>query len=236
MSYILDALKKIEKEKTRKASGAGMVSISGELFKDERRPSSSGTVWKLVAVVVAASLVTFGGTWLFLKADKGRDAAKQSSTPPVSAARPVASQAPPVTEPASAVTPQTPLVATPGPVTVNKAARSNVPVVKATAPSNVEKRSKPQYKFIKQVSSARQQMHPVVSTIPPPSDISVSGIAWQDEHSARRAVVNGFLMQEGGSVSSAKISEIFQDRVRFSREGSFFDVYLPASGFPGKSK
>ena len=236
MSYILDALKKIEKEKTRKASGARMVSISGELFSDEHRPSSSGTVWKLAAVVVTASLMTFGGTWFFLKSDKRRDVVKQRSTLPVSAARPVVSQVLPVAEPASAVRPQTQLVATPAPVTGNKTARSDEPVVKAMTPSNAEKRSKPQYNSKKQVSTVRQQMHPVVSTIPPPSDISVSGIAWQDERNARRAVVNGFLMQEGGSVSSAKISEIFQDRVRFSQAGSFFDVYLPTSGFPGKSK
>ena len=36
MSYILDALKKIEHEKAKKNRGAGMTSISGELFKDER--------------------------------------------------------------------------------------------------------------------------------------------------------------------------------------------------------
>lgn len=88
----------------------------------------------------------------------------------------------------------------------------------------------------KRMNSATQQVKPIVPTIPSPSDIRVSGIAWQDEQGARRAVVNGFLMQEGGSVSGAKITEIFRDRVRFSQSGSIFDVYLLASGFPGKAK
>jgi hypothetical protein len=38
MSYILDALKKLETDKERKARGAGMVNIAGELLKT--RPGS----------------------------------------------------------------------------------------------------------------------------------------------------------------------------------------------------
>jgi general secretion pathway protein B len=58
----------------------------------------------------------------------------------------------------------------------------------------------------------------------------LSGIAWQEERRARRAVVNGFLMQEGGVVSGAKITDIFQDRVRFSQSGKSFEIPLIPSG------
>jgi general secretion pathway protein B len=67
-------------------------------------------------------------------------------------------------------------------------------------------------------------------TMAPPADIKLSGIAWQDEHRARRAVVNGFLVQEGATISGAKITEILQDRVRFSQSGSVFELSLSASG------
>ena len=63
-----------------------------------------------------------------------------------------------------------------------------------------------------------------------PADIKLSGIAWQDERRARRAVVNGFLMQEGGVVSGAKITDIYQDRVRFSLSGKAFEIPLVSSG------
>ncbi|GAC1466137.1 MAG: hypothetical protein PVSMB11_01550 [Desulfuromonadaceae bacterium] len=67
-----------------------------------------------------------------------------------------------------------------------------------------------------------------------PADIKLSGIAWQDERRARRAVVNGFLLKEGAVVSGAKIIDIQADRVRFSSSTGLFeiklDAVLPAEG------
>ena len=63
-----------------------------------------------------------------------------------------------------------------------------------------------------------------------PADISVSGIAWQDERSLRRAVVNGALVGEGAEVAGARVLEIGEDRVRLSRGGQVFDAVF-ASGF-----
>jgi general secretion pathway protein B len=54
--------------------------------------------------------------------------------------------------------------------------------------------------------------------------ITVSGIAWQDERSLRRAVINGFLVGEGAEIQGAKIIEIKESRVRFSRGSEVFEV------------
>jgi len=54
--------------------------------------------------------------------------------------------------------------------------------------------------------------------------IIVSGIAWQDERSLRRAVINGFLVGEGAEIQGAKIIEIKENRVRFSGGGEIFEV------------
>lgn len=54
--------------------------------------------------------------------------------------------------------------------------------------------------------------------------ITVSGIAWQDERSLRRAVINGHLFGEGAEIEGAKIIEIKENRVRFSRGGEIFEV------------
>lgn len=70
----------------------------------------------------------------------------------------------------------------------------------------------------------------------PPVDIKVSGIAWQDERSARRAVINGFLLKEGSSVAGARVMEIQQDRVRFSLAGRNFEVPLLAAGMPAQKQ
>lgn len=54
--------------------------------------------------------------------------------------------------------------------------------------------------------------------------ITVSGIAWQDERSLRRAVINGQLVGEGAEIAGAKIIEIKESRIRFSRGGEIFEV------------
>ncbi|HEY6838451.1 MAG TPA: hypothetical protein VI389_06895, partial [Geobacteraceae bacterium] len=54
---------------------------------------------------------------------------------------------------------------------------------------------------------------------PAPSNLKVTGIAWQDERRLRRAVVNGMLVGEGSFVAGARVAEIRVDRVRFTLEG-----------------
>jgi general secretion pathway protein B len=54
--------------------------------------------------------------------------------------------------------------------------------------------------------------------------IEVSGIAWQEERSLRRAVINGALVGEGAEVYGAKVVEIRENLVRFNRSGRTFEV------------
>jgi general secretion pathway protein B len=57
-------------------------------------------------------------------------------------------------------------------------------------------------------------------------NLTVSGIAWQDDRSSRRAVVNGTLLSEGKMVGGAKIKEIMPNGVRFSSNGRTFEITL----------
>jgi len=63
-------------------------------------------------------------------------------------------------------------------------------------------------------------------------NLLVSGIAWQEERGLRRAVVNGVLAAEGSEILGARIVEIREDLVRFSRNGKIFEVNYP--GGPGR--
>jgi general secretion pathway protein B len=56
--------------------------------------------------------------------------------------------------------------------------------------------------------------------------LRVSGIVWQEERSARRAFINGNIASEGSVIDGARIMEIYPGRIRFSREGKWFDVPL----------
>ena len=240
MSYILDALKKLEHEKTRKSRRDGMIGISGTLFESERLRPSGPAGWKIATAVVVAVLVTFTATWLFLQSGKVRgNPSAPLATPPPPAA-PVKVEAPPAMPVSAAV----PAQQIPSPA-------SSVPA-QAASPSQPVPPSKPQTAVVQAVPAAevaddeqesprrkRERMRqpaPAAQTTAAPADIKLSGIAWQEERRARRAVVNGFLMQEGGVVSGARISDIFQDRVRFSQSGKTFEIPLISSGGPAEAK
>jgi general secretion pathway protein B len=224
MSYILDALKKIEHEKNRKRPD-GRVSISGDLFQERKQPTARSGIWKIIMIIAAASIMTCAGTWFVLQANNKKSTAvirsvAPSPPPPVSVNPPIAT--PPVLVPIQpqsipvAVPPTAPLAAVPATLKNTDTAEDD------DSPVREVRRSKKQIKA--QLPSPKQQ----TQTVTAPADIKLSGIAWQDEHSARRAVINGFLLKEGAVVSGAKITDIRADRVRFSSSAGLFEIKLDA--------
>ena len=148
-----------------------------------------------------------------------------SASPLPLSAAPASPSVPPVASPPTAI----PLVAAP-PV------RSSAPVYGADSEEVDEEEGGQtqgsQSQRSLNTASAVKAQHQNYESMPAPADIKVSGIAWQDERNARRAVVNGFLLHEGSVVSGAKITEIRQDRVRFSQGGRTFEVSLISTGMP----
>jgi general secretion pathway protein B len=68
--------------------------------------------------------------------------------------------------------------------------------------------------------------------LPTLPDISISGIAWQDERTLRRAVLNNALVGEGAEVAGARVVEIRENRVRMMRGGQLFDIVYTAGQSP----
>lgn len=226
MSYILDALKKVEHEKLKKSAPGTMTSIAGDLFQEQIRRPTTGGRWKIVLMLTVASLVTFTGTWFLLRDNKQKSAPVLVSAvssavrsdvaiPVVPIAVPAPVQPLPVTVPvAKAVAPTAstePLPITEESVEEDRSARS------------IKRQSKQSFQAVPPTT-----LKPAHQMIQPPADIKLSGIAWQDERSARRAVVNGFLLKEGSVVSGARIIEIVADRVRFASSGGTFEIRLDA--------
>jgi general secretion pathway protein B len=221
MSYILDALKKIEHEKSKKTHPDGRINISGDLFQERNRPTARAGIWKIVMLIAAASLLTCAGTWFVLQGNSRKSAAviRPVTVPPRAPVNlpvvkptvsvPVQPQSTPVSAP-----PAAPSAAVP--VTPNSAETAG----DDESPVRELRRSKKQSKA--QPSSLKQP----VQSVQAPADIKLSGIAWQEEHSARRAVINGFLLKEGTVVSGAKITDIQTDRVRFSSSAGQFEIKL----------
>ncbi|MBT1072338.1 hypothetical protein [Pelotalea chapellei] len=253
MSYILDALKKTEREKARKERHAGRASLSGELFNDDLSHRGTSNNVRILIVVILASLVTFGVTWYLLKEKKGHKVpslpvasqALPPSSPPISSMLPVPASSPvplPATPPVTSAPTQA--VAPSGPVPPGvQPAQNALPPAATEEMDEGEGRGRRRSRAarnsetvpsspIQQQNPTQQQNNLTQDNISAPGDIKVSGIAWQDERRARRAVVNGFLLHEGSVVSGARITEIQQDRVRFSQNGKTFDISLVSAGMP----
>ncbi len=238
MSYILDALKKIEHEKLKKSKPDGRISIAGDLFNERKQPAAGGGIWKVVALVAAVALVTVAGTWFALKGNARKSAAviiRQAvpPTPPAPVSPPAAAPAPtavPIPAPVPApVAIQPKTIPAPAPPETKVAALPAAPVKKATAghkktPPREVRHSK---KISKPQPSTSVQKQPV-QAVQAPADIKLSGIAWQDERTTRRAVINGFLLKEGAVVQGATITEIRADKVRFSSGAGQFEIKLDA--------
>jgi general secretion pathway protein B len=237
MSYILDALKKMEHDKARKARKAGMASISGELFSDERPHSGRGGAGKIIALVVFTSLLAIGATWFFLRPVEKREDARPR---PVFAPPRQVAVSPPTAPAVQPVTPQLLPPAAPQPAAQKPQAPAVARILPKTAdstPLSSERNPEERRKVLKRQPVAPvPEQRPAASEAGVSSEIRVSGIAWQDERSARRAVVNGFLMKEGGVVAGARIVEILQDRVRFSQSGRDFELSLVVTGASGAVK
>lgn len=216
MSYILDALKKVEHEKLKKSVPGGMISITGELFQTQVQQPVVGGRWKIVVLIAVASLVTFAGTWLLLR-NKKTEAVKIT--------------APVAFSPAISVDTSVPTV----PLATSAPATNRVmPLIPQSLPPTTSERDNNVVETRRPPSLPGQPVgvqpaNQSIQSIQPPADIKLSGIAWQDERSARRAVVNGFLIKEGAVVSGARIVEIMADRVRFVLSGKAFEIKLDSA-------
>lgn len=213
MSLILDALRKMEQE--RKARQGGGIDIRPEVLgrppaTPPRRPW--GRPFILVAAGIAILAAGAGGG-IMLKKGTAKNAPEQSRSTVRS--EPLPAEVVPVAVP--------PPPLPPAPVEPPPA---SAPPKPALLPAPVE------------TPAPRPVQRPAVAEQPAPSeypgtDLTVSGIAWQEERSLRRAVVNGSLVGEGAEVAGARVVEIGERRVKFSQGGRTISVSL-SSPFQGR--
>jgi general secretion pathway protein B len=187
-------------------------------------------------------LVTFVATWLLLKPERIRE----------NSAHPIVAKVSP-SLPTPQVTVETSPIPSVPPVVPVQLTRPQTPSAPAQVPPvrRPVSPSKPQESIVqpapaheddegretrRRTKEQNGQSLPADQSMVAPADIKLSGIAWQEERRSRRAVVNGFLMQEGGVVSGARITAIYQDRVRFSLSGKTFEIPLIASTAPTAGK
>ncbi len=214
MSLILDALKKLEREKA--ASRKDSVDIVPAII-NSRSSRRGGDSWKLPVVIIGVVAATAVVTTVVVIS-----LAPRGSRPahPVSASEEEVRPVIPTPVPVGHVESNS----IPAPVTGSR------PAAVAEVPPTIPFQSPPVKNGHARVQ--QQESKPIVersddsvgSASGTVSDLKVSGIAWQDDRVDRRAVVNGALLGEGAVVEGAMIVRILQDRVRFSRSGETFEI------------
>jgi len=236
MSLILDALRKMEQER-KVRRGAGLV-LSEVLRYRAAVKESPGRPYLLVTaglLLLAAGV----GAGLLLKsgapAGAGSGAGVTASSAQPEPGREVTSAAPPAATgstpsaapavvPAGAQPPASAGLVTHGEQgQIEQRPAASATVTRSAAKSRRSEAPRERREAAGGAQAKAAQREPVGDGTALP-EITISGIAWQDERNLRRAVLNGTLVGEGAEVAGARVVEIRENRVRLSRNGQIFDV------------
>ena len=238
MSLILDALRKMEQDRNSRRGAAQNIRPEVLRYRGApAKPRQAMTRWYLAALLGAVLLLCGIGAGFLLKGNHAATVAQEfpeagslTPAPPVTPVTPGKAVTPIAPgQPAVPAVPAAPAVAAPV-----AARETEAPVVSAPAeperahparqPAPVAPRARPKSDREAPPKPVRREAAVVVQEAP--AGIAISGIAWQDEHSLRRAVINGALVGEGAEVAGARVVEIREDRVWLSRDGKVFAAVL----------
>ena len=213
MSLILEALKKIDKDKSRtlqKKNIAAAVLHSGSGTK-------RGKVLLISCILFsAAALLAAGAGMNYLFSEKGQPAAPAPAAVPDAPA--------PVKPAQSEPAPPVPVMAKPlaaGKPPASQAARRKAEKKQEAGSAPVTASGKVPGKTSNKASGETSAGKFARGDIPP---ISIGGIIWAEEIERRRALVNGSTVREGDTVDGVLVERIESSRIRFSKNGKSFEV------------
>jgi general secretion pathway protein B len=218
MSLILEALKKLDREKSSRRIGTANIAVE-ILRPDLPRPGKRIPLYfaavSLSAVVTAAityAVMTQFGLLSKSSPPASMDAPALSqqvvpaplSREPVRDARDEISRMPPkVQDHAKSKTPATPL-------SEKKESPKVITEEADVAPADTKKPA---------------ERTPDGSATTPPS-LTLSGIVWSEEPSKRFAVINGTVATEGSEIYGVKVVEIHPTHVLLSHKGQSFEISM----------
>lgn len=250
MSVILDALRKLDREKLSRRKGTANIAV--EILRPDLTHPGRRIPTYIVTVAVAAiaaAAITYGVILEFGFLSK--------SSPPATKAVPAPSQQAPPASPESAVPskPANPPIAS---QQVPPASVPRVPVrntqeemsrVSPKVQSPAEKRDRADVKIPVETKSPAtpvvdkktgQDVTPKEVDILPkktteptpniaaanPASLKLSAIVWYEDPSRRFAMINGIIATEGSSVEGVKVVEINPTSVRLLHDGQYFEISM----------
>ncbi len=222
MSVILDALKKLDREKSIR--GDVKANIAVEILKaDPSRPGTKIPRYAVIAFLTAfaTAAVTYG---VMVKGGPSKSTPPPAVNPP--APRPEASPVPFSSEPVPSVRDEIP----PEPPKVQPAVKSKKPATALAGKKGDETKIR-QDVIVERPEIAPEKATPPVepalqSPAKPSPSLNISAIVWYEEPSRRFAMINGLIVTEGSLVEGMKVEEIYPDRVRFLRQNQHLEIFI----------
>ena len=223
MSVILDALKKLDREKS--SGRGGTANIAVEILSPDLPRSGKG-IPRYAAIAFVTAIATAAVTYGVMV--KTGVLSKSSFPPAIRASVPKQEGAPvpipsePARDTQDEISPVPPKIRAPveskkpsAPSVENKSDETNMKqnALVKEAESTPEKTNLP----------AEHSPYGFAKTSP---SLNISAIVWYEEPSKRFAMINGLIATEGSVVEGMKVEEIYPDRVRFLYQNQHLEIFI----------
>jgi general secretion pathway protein B len=216
MSVILDALRKLDREKSSRRGGTANIAV--EIL----RPALSRPGKNISLYVVAVSLTAIAAASItyVLMLEPG-SLPKASPPAPVSYPAPIeqATPAPPSREPVRNAQEEISRV----PQKIESPVGSK-PIETSSGEKKVEQNAISGQKDTTHESTKKAFEHTQAGPATTPPSLAISAIVWYEDPSKRFAMINGMITTEGSLIEGVKVVEINPTSIRFSHNGQYFEI------------
>jgi general secretion pathway protein B len=238
MSVILDALKKLDREKSSRRNG--MPNIAVEILRADLPRPRKRILLYFIAVSIATAATTYVGMAQFGFFLKSSPPIPVNLPPPTKQGSPAPSKSDlSGSSLPAAVTPPAP-VQSPEPVRSSRGEAIQMsPKTESDAEHKISSVAPVEKKTSQNLASEEAKIAPPNTirlpdqaperSITTPLSLRVSGIIWSEEPSKRIAVINGIPITEGSVIEGVKVVEIHPTRVRFFHNNRSFEIPLGVS-------
>jgi general secretion pathway protein B len=217
MSLILDALKKLDREKSSRRDGTANIAV--EILRADP-PSRAKRMLRYFAAVSITAAATACITYAVIA---GFGIMSKSSAP-ATVSPPPAQQSAKALPPSETVSNSADEISR-APAKIQDSTESIKSAIRPPGKKAGRDLFTKESDVVPETTKKSAAATPRASAAPLPS-LKLSGIIWQEEPGERRAMINGRTATEGSMIEGVKVVEIHPTRVRFSHNGKSFEITL----------
>lgn len=216
MSVILDALRKLDREKSSRRSGTANIAVE-ILRPDPSRPRKK--VPPYIAAVSLAAIAAAAITYILMSEpgslSKPSPAVPVSLPAPSQQAIPAPLSSEPVRDGQNEISRVPPKIET---------LAGSKPTGTSTGEKEAEQNIIPEEAKVAPGDMKKPVEHTPAGPAATPPSLKISAIVWYEDPSKRFAMINGTISTEGSLVDGVKVAEIRPTGVVFLHNGQYFEI------------